>query len=63
MTNVLYILIKYKIGSLINNQAACHIFIGINVHHKNGKKKKIEQESPTFLHPDNAVQTSKLNNP
>ena len=57
MTNVLYILIKYKMGS------DCHVFIGINVHHKNGKKKKIEQESPTFLHPDNAVQTSKLNNP
>ena len=45
---VLLIFVKYKIGSSTNNRATCHVFIGINVHHKKGKKKEIEQD-PKFL--------------
>ena len=53
--------VKYKIGPKTSNQAACHLFIGMNVHHRNRKKKKIEQEPPKFLHPDLVAHKSELN--
>jgi hypothetical protein len=45
------------------------VFIGNNVHHKNRKKKKIEQKYPTVLHEDhvatnlNSILTSYRLNP